>query len=70
METISAETILKEREGLDECITVLELYCEEVYKDGILPEGVKVCIDKLKSKRTLVTDQIEWITRSLPQPVK
>jgi len=52
----------EEREGLMEAIICLQGYCEEVYKDGILPPGLKICIDKLGDKLKLVEEEIKYIT--------
>ena len=52
----------EEREGLMEAIVCLQGYCEEVYKDGILPPGLKICIDKLGDKLKLVEEEIKFIT--------
>ena len=45
-----------------EAIVCLQAYCEEVYKDGILPPGLKICIDKLGDKLKLVEEEIKYIT--------
>ena len=60
LEKLSA--LNEEKEGLTEAILCLRGYCEEVYKDGILSPGLKMCIDKLGDKLKLVEEEIKYIT--------
>lgn len=55
----------EEKEGLVEAILCLRAYCEEVYKDGIIPPGLKMCIDKLGDKQKLVEEEIRFIAPPL-----
>jgi len=62
---VSADSVVLERDGLLECIEVLNQYCCEVYKDGIIPPGVKGCIEKLNDKVKLCEGQLSWLTHLL-----
>jgi hypothetical protein len=45
---------LLERAGLEEAITVLSVYVAEIYKNSECPAGLKMAIDKLRDKLSLV----------------
>jgi hypothetical protein len=57
----------EEKQGLIEAILCLRGYCEEIYKttqkeSDRIPSGLKLCIDKLQDKLTLVEEEIKFIT--------
>ena len=56
----------EEKDGLLEAIVCLQSYCDEVYKNDIIPKGLRMCVDKLGDKLKLVEEEMKFITSSSP----